>query len=208
MPRTLTVEEIEDFRDDLCEVAARLFAAEGFDAVTMKAIADELGVSAMTPYRYFDGKGAIYREVRARAFELFGARVRAALAGDPDPVARLERLFSAYLEFARESPGAYRIMFELTPPPDAEPGPRDREAAEHTWNPLLSTLEDAVAQGRVAGDPLTLANLCWVHVHGLASLDIAQRLTFGRDFDELRQPLFHALLHGILTRPEGIPHEA
>ena len=47
MPRHLTAEQVEDFRRDLCDVAASLFASEGYDAVTMKSIAGELGVSAM-----------------------------------------------------------------------------------------------------------------------------------------------------------------
>ncbi len=203
MPRVLTVEEIRDFREDLCEVAARLFARDGYEAVTMRAIASELGVSAMTPYRYFKSKGEIYRAVRARAFVRFGERVEAAAVGQKDPIARLRALFLAYLGFACDEPGAYRIMFELEPPRDAQPSEEERALIEATWQPLLQTLDDAVNTGVVRGDASTLANLCWVQVHGLASLHISGRLTFGRSFDELFAPIFDALLHGILSRPEG-----
>ncbi len=203
MPRVLTVEEIRDFREDLCEVAAGLFARDGYEAVPMRAIASELGVSAMTPYRYFENKGAIYREVRSRAFVRFGERVEAAAVGESEPLNRLRALFRAYLGFALDEPGAYRIMFELEPPRDAEPSEEERALAEATWVPLLQTLEEASRAGLVRGDPQTLAHLCWVQVHGLASLQISDRLTFGRSFDDLFDPLFDSLLNGILSRPDG-----
>ncbi|MDJ0847955.1 MAG: TetR/AcrR family transcriptional regulator [Myxococcota bacterium] len=203
MPRVLTVEEIRDFREDLCEVAASLFARDGYEAVTMRAIASELGVSAMTPYRYFQNKGEIYRAVRARAFVRFGERVEAAAEGEDDPIARLRALFAAYLGFALDEPGSYRIMFELEAPRDAEPDDEERALSEATWQPLLTTLDEATRLGLVRGDPITLANLCWLQVHGLASLHISGRLSFGRSFDDLFEPLFDTLMHGILTRPEG-----
>ncbi len=201
MPRALTHEQIQDFRQQLLQVAADRFAEEGYDAVTMKAIGGALGLSAMTPYRYFESKAAIYREVRVQAFQRFGRRTREAAAGEPEPIARLRRLFEAYLQFALDEPGAYRIMFELEAPQDAEFGADEEAHAAQTWTPLLTALEDAAEAGLVRGDPSTLANLCWVQVHGLASLQIAGRLQFERSFGDLLDPLFDALLHGILARP-------
>ena len=177
MPRSLSKEEIREFRQELCDLAAELFARDGYEAVTMRAIASELGVSAMTPYRYFGCKGEIYREVRAAAFRRFGKRVAAAAAGDGDPIERLRALFRAYLAFAFDEPGAYRIMFEFAPPQDADLGPEDAALAAMTWAPLLQTLEAASTSGLVSEDPLTLAHVCWVHVHGLASLEIAAACT-------------------------------
>ncbi|MDP1643818.1 MAG: helix-turn-helix domain-containing protein, partial [Phenylobacterium sp.] len=53
MPRVLTESDVADFRDRLCEVAEQLFAERGPEAVTMRQLASALGVSPMTPYRYF-----------------------------------------------------------------------------------------------------------------------------------------------------------
>ncbi len=205
MPKALTTAEIDDFRQDLCEVAAALFAAQGYEGVTMRAIAARLGVSPMTPYRYFEGKAAIYREVRRQAFARFGERTSQAADSEPDTLKRLHALFASYLGFAQDEPGAYRIMFELAPPPDAAPDAEDHALAEGTWQPLLGTLGEAIDQGLLIGDATTLANVCWVQVHGLASLHIAGRLTFGRSFDELFEPVFDTLLHGTLARPARGP---
>ncbi|MDI1364126.1 MAG: helix-turn-helix domain containing protein, partial [bacterium] len=68
MPRVLSSEDVEDFRRRLCAAAETLFAEHGPDAVTMRQLATAMGVSPMTPYRYFKDKDAILAAVRAEAF--------------------------------------------------------------------------------------------------------------------------------------------
>ena len=74
--------------------AERLFAEHGVEAVTMRQLAAALGVSPMTPYRYFKDKDAILAAVRARGLRPprrgAGARLRRRVANDPD--ARRPRL--------------------------------------------------------------------------------------------------------------------
>ena len=68
MPRVLTETDVADFRERLCVAAERLFAEKGPDAVTMRQLASELGVSPMTPYRYFQDKDDILAAVRTNGF--------------------------------------------------------------------------------------------------------------------------------------------
>ena len=92
MPRAaLREEEIQDFRDRVVEVASALFVARGYEGVTFRALAEGLGCSPMTPYRYFSGKDEIFAAVRAAAYRRFaealeGAGNRAELAPS-DPLA-------------------------------------------------------------------------------------------------------------------------
>ena len=69
MPRVLSQADVADFRDRLCEAAERLFAEHGPEAVTMRQLAAELGVSPMTPYRYFRDKDDILEIGRASCRE-------------------------------------------------------------------------------------------------------------------------------------------
>ena len=69
MPKPLSTAEIADFRERLCDAAERLFAEHGAEAVTIRQLAAAVGVSSMTPYRYFKDKDAILAAVRARAFD-------------------------------------------------------------------------------------------------------------------------------------------
>ncbi|RYG28371.1 MAG: TetR/AcrR family transcriptional regulator, partial [Burkholderiales bacterium] len=71
MPKVLSPQDIEAFRERLCDIAEEKFAAQGINGVTLRDLATAMGVSPMTPYRYFKDKDAILAAVRSRAFNRF-----------------------------------------------------------------------------------------------------------------------------------------
>src|SRR5271168_5576166 len=103
MPKTLSNTDIDAFRARLCDVAEKLFAAHGPDGVTMREMADELGVSSMTPYRYFKDKDAILAAVRTRAFNQFAAAMESAQL-ESAPHNAKARPGNAYVDFALAHP--------------------------------------------------------------------------------------------------------
>src|SRR4030095_15871160 len=98
--------------------ATHLFAAHGYDAVTMRAIAEELGTSAMAPYRYFSNKAEIFAMGRAEAYRHFADGQERAFHGSKDALERLFHMRTAYVRFALENPDQYRVMFELDQEPE------------------------------------------------------------------------------------------
>ena len=66
---------------------------------------------------------------------------------------------------------------------------------------LEGTLREAVANGQLAGDPLTLAHLAWVGLHGCVTLHVANRLRLGRGLDELVDPVIDNFVQGATARP-------
>jgi len=201
MPRPLTKDEIDVFRGDLCRAATRLFAEEGIDGVTLRAIAREMGCSPMTPYRYFSNKEEIFRAVRLQWFEEFGRRTRAAFDRHPqDPAARFEALGRAYLAFALDEPHAYRLMFQL----DRESLPADDETeavTRGTWEPLLQTTRALVEAGLLQGDPNVIAHLAWVSLHGTVALHLSGHLNFDLSIDDLIDPVLRMLMPRSSPRP-------
>src|ERR1700740_3219172 len=109
MPRYLTEQDIADFRAELCQVATERFARFGYEGVTMRQLAEALGCSPKTPYRYFKDKADILAAVRAQAFTRFADTLEAAAKGPPEERGR--RTTEAYISFATSHPHAYRIMF-------------------------------------------------------------------------------------------------
>jgi AcrR family transcriptional regulator len=183
VPRAaLAADEIAAFRRRAIAAATHLFASQGYDAVTMRAVAAKLGVSAMTTSRYFEDKQALFAGVRADAFRRFAERLEAALQGRGAPLLKLRRLKQAYIGFAVDQPDAYRIMFELS-----QPNPDDPELAAQSaraFGALHRSVAEAVAAGDLDGDPLTIAHLLWADTHGLVSLHLAGKLV-GRSLAEL-----------------------
>src|ERR1700727_762237 len=99
MPKTLSPADVESFQTRLCNVAEKLFAAHGPDGVTMREMADAMGVSSMTPYRYFKDKDAILAAVRTRAFKQFAAAMEEARM-DSAPQNAEARPGNPYVDFA------------------------------------------------------------------------------------------------------------
>jgi AcrR family transcriptional regulator len=185
MPRAaLRPDDIAAFRRRATDAATRLFAEHGYDGVTMRALAAELGCSPMTPYRYLAGKEELFALVRAEAFRRFADRQERAAAGAADPIERLLRLKKAYIRFAVEQPDAYRIMFELRQPSARKYGELAAQS-KRGFSYLHAAVVDAVAAGHFRGDPLTIAHLLWANTHGLVSLHLAGKLAMGRTLDDL-----------------------
>ncbi len=151
----------------------------------MRGVAAALGCSAMTPYRYFRNKEALFAAVCCAGFERFADR-QAEVAAVDDPAERLRALGEAYVQFAIDEPEAYRIMFHFHQGSTA-PYPELEAAQRRAFSFLRDTAERGVAAGIWSGDPLTVAHLFWARVHGLVSLHLANKLIMGRSLDQLMQ---------------------
>ncbi|MDG2306911.1 MAG: TetR/AcrR family transcriptional regulator [Candidatus Binatia bacterium] len=194
MPRSaLSQVEVEQFRDSLCDVATRLFAKKGYEGVTMRALAAELGCSPMTPYRYFQNKDEIFEAVRRAGFQRFAAALETAAAKANGDLEQLHALCRGYVGFALEEPHAYRIMFELDPP-GAATSPSLEEA--HAWFVMRDTVAAAVESGSLGGTPDVLAHLYWSGVHGLVALHLAGKLVLGCDLEQLIEAFLERELRG------------
>ena len=205
MPRVKTDDEIREFRAALCAVAERLFAKHGYEGVTLRALASELGCSPMTPYRYFENKEAIFAAVRTAAFVRFGEAIEKAAAEPAEPVERIRNMGRAYVAFAMREQSAYRIMFEIARPAgldaDALADPEQRGSLLRGWVPLIEAMEELVERRIVAGDPLELAHLAFITLHGLVMLELADKFLLGRSFDEMVEPALDHVLRGIGAPP-------
>ena len=191
----LRPDEIESFRARLCEAAMQMFADDGYEAVTLRALAEKLGCSHALPYRYFADKQEIFAAVCALGFDRFADALERAARGVDDPEARLRALAVAYFRFALREPHAYRIMFELREP-DRAAKPQYRVKEIRSWQALQQAVELAVQAGVLAGEPDLLAHQLWAGLHGLVSLHLAGKLGLGRSAREVLEPLLNTLLDG------------
>ncbi|TAJ83285.1 TetR/AcrR family transcriptional regulator [Reyranella sp.] len=184
MPRYLTEKDIADFRAELCRVATERFARFGYEGVTMRQLAEALGCSPKTPYRYFKDKADILATVRAQAFARFADALEAAAAKGETPQDRARRVGEAYLRFAADDPHAYRIMFEIDQPVDKEHPDLAREA-HRARGFITRQAEDMAKAGMIDVDPVLFGWSIWAATHGLVMLRQAGMFDSGPDFGTL-----------------------
>ena len=199
MPRYLTEQDIADFRAELCKVATERFARYGYEGVTMRQLADALGCSPKTPYRYFKDKADILATVRAQAFTRFSEALEKAAAGVTDPAQRGRLTSEAYLAFALKNPHAYRIMFEIDAPVD-EKHPELGPAAEHATRYITRGAEELVAAGVMDVDPKLFGYTMWAGMHGIVMLHQSGMLGHGPDYQALAHFLGVTMLKGSGAR--------
>jgi AcrR family transcriptional regulator len=201
MPRVLTETDVADFRERLCGVAEKLFAEQGPDGVTMRQLASELGVSPMTPYRYFSDKDAILAAVRAAAFNRFAAALEAAYDSEIEPLARTTAIAQAYVDFALSEPAAYKLMFDLMQP-HQETYPELVEAGMRARRTMTAHVEALIAARLLSGDADMIGHMFWAALHGTLVLQFARAMDSDIDPDDLRRQMLVALGRGLgLTVP-------
>jgi AcrR family transcriptional regulator len=185
----LTVEEVGAFRAKAVAAATRLFAERGYRGVTLRSLAKELGVSPMTPYRYFENKEELFSMVRTEAFLRFADAQRDAVAGITAPEDALRMLGRAYVSFAIDEPDAYHIMFELLQAPAGTYPELEAEQAR-SFSYLHEAVQASVDAGLLEGDSLRRAHYLWAQIHGLVSLHLAGKLVMGCSLEELVSTVF------------------
>ncbi|MEE9384578.1 MAG: TetR/AcrR family transcriptional regulator [Nannocystaceae bacterium] len=181
----LTAGELETFRSNAIAWVIQMISKRGPQSFSMRALANELGVSPMTPYRYFTDKDHLLATVREEAFRHFADSQRAVYQAT-DPAHRLSALGRSYLQFAIDEPGLYRVMFDLEQAPsDTHPGLAKEQNRSFSY--LLASMEEAIRANGRTGNALLLAHLAWATVHGIISLHFAGKLTIGCALEDLLQ---------------------
>lgn len=190
MPKVLTDIDIETFRERLCDVAERMFAAHGPDGVTMRQLAAELGVSSMTPYRYFKDKDAILAAVRRRAFTRFADAMEKGWALEVE--LGEGHTGRPYLDFALGNPTAYRMMFDTYQPTFHE-YPDLLAAMERARGTMAAGWRRLAETGQFKGDAAVAGHLHWSAMHGAVMLELAGLLRPPLDARALVAPTIEAL---------------
>ena len=176
--------------------AEKLFAEKGPDAVTMRQLAAELGVSPMTPYRYFTDKEDILAAVRTNGFNRFAEALETALAHTQGSAkAKSSAVGEAYLNFAFEHPQTYKLMFDLNQPHEQDYP--ELVAAASRANAMRSAyIKGLVEAGVMEGDPEEIGRMYWAATHGAVTLELAGKLPKGMARIINRQ-LGHTLAKGL-----------
>jgi AcrR family transcriptional regulator len=182
-------------RTELIEAASRLLAELGdADRLSLRAVATAAGVTAPSIYRHFPDKRSLLQAVVEERFREFDRTLEQAEAGATDPFDALRRRCRAYLRFAREHPGHYRVLFSATALGPKGVGTYGK--GPHPGAGSLFALVDAIqrcldAGGRSDRDSFFLGVQLWTTLHGMVDLRISK--------PELPWPATGALLAATLS---------
>jgi len=169
-------------RQEVKDAALRQLAEGGPGALSINAIAKELGVSGPALYRYFAGRDALLIELILDAYADLTRAISA-------PSRRLPAFAAAYRSWATAHPHRYRLLFGAPPPGYDGHDERLADAAQRAMEVLISCVGPgpeptqemagdlrgwARKQGAEGVDPAVAlqAITAWSRLHGFVSLEI------------------------------------
>jgi AcrR family transcriptional regulator len=180
-------------REEIVRAALRLIDAGGAEAVTLRAVAREAGISAPSIYDHFDDLEQILGAVVGQCFVDLTTEIRAAGDGVTDPVQRLEAGCRAYLGYGARHPQRYELLFSRERPSDAAMGEAAASSAA-AFATLQDSISDCAAHGRSAStDPFADAVALWSGLHGYARLHTTHSAFPWPPSDDT----IHRLIHGL-----------
>ncbi|WP_432837206.1 TetR/AcrR family transcriptional regulator [Dactylosporangium sp. CA-092794] len=167
-------------RDEIVAAAERLLEREGDEeALTLRSVAREAGISAPSIYSHFADRQAIIEAVLDIAFERLRRLVLDAAEDASDPVERLLAGCQAYAGFAMNDPARYRVLFgrqaanrlQIAPFTDLGALPEIWERRLAAFKVLVDALAACVKAGRSASTDLFAdATTLWTSLHGAVTI--------------------------------------
>jgi AcrR family transcriptional regulator len=160
--------------DAIVAAARRILESDGLSAVTMRHVAEAVGVKGPSLYKRLPDRAALLRAVSDGVLADLSRILARAIETD-DPRADLRAAVLAYRQFVLRNPGGYRLLFADLPP-GANPDPATLAAL---GQPIVR------AMARLAGeaDALEGARTLVAWSHGFVSMELAGAFRLGGDLD-------------------------
>jgi AcrR family transcriptional regulator len=198
---------------EILDEAGRQLATDGASALSLRAVARELGMASSALYRYYPSRDELLTALIIEAYDTLGERAEAADAGaTPDGVAaRWAAVCHAVRDWAREHPHQYALVYGSPVPgyraPERTVGPasrvilvltgivRDAHAAGELMGPPGPSLPSgwdeeairlaALVMPGVAPETVARAVMAWTQLFGLISFELFGHLVGGVEDTDL-----------------------
>jgi AcrR family transcriptional regulator len=161
---------MSDLRQTIIDASVSIIAKDGVRALSFREVARKAKVSHQAPYHYFENHFAILKAIAQDGFLMLTERMDSAAKPHQDPIRALNASGIAYVQFAVENLGYFRVMFQsplISEKKQTEP----LAEGEKAHGVLLALTKTAWESGIATNiDSETLALLCWSTVHGIATL--------------------------------------
>jgi len=157
-------------REELIEIACRVFAERGFDGATLQDIADQFGVLKGSLFHYIQSKDDLLFEIIDGVYAGAEEAIWPIARADGTAVSRLGRLIVAYVRYVTEHQPAITVWLHDLNSLDQARGQVIRDREEHNRRRLVDLITQAQQEGGVRSDAdprlvafALLGSMNWVH---------------------------------------------
>lgn len=192
----------EMMRADILNAGREILQQGGFSALSMRALAERVGVRAPTLYDYFANKEDVLNELFLEGVKEIREYFRPVLESSPPGAARIVGLGLAYRDFAVTNPVLFQLVFGRI---DSSyvPGEEQMQAGQNLYMLLRDEVARAVELGEFEATDLDVLSMTiWSSIHGITTLELAgfSAKCAPEEPVDLSPHVVTALLYGILPR--------
>ncbi|MCW3113786.1 MAG: TetR family transcriptional regulator [Segetibacter sp.] len=189
------IRQKEEVRSSILKAAWQLVEKEGWQALSMRKIAEAIEYSAPVIYDHFQNKEAILLEFTKEGFRILNDRLDKAKSQFTDPPRQMEAMAYAYWHFAFENQEYYQLMYGLGMP-SCEMVQEISELTTFT-ELIMSCLKDMIKiSNNQQADPYLKFRTFWSMIHGLISINMMGK---GNSINELNTMVLNDFLKGFIA---------
>lgn len=187
----------EETGTKILEAAYKIVKEEGWQALSMRKIADEIEYTAPIIYEYFSNKEAILAELNKKGFLYLAKEMEDARDKHENPADQLEAMWMAYWNFAFKKKELYQLMFGVSMNCCTGQKSPESEAPANLVRDVIRKL--------MAGKNLSETEVCrkyytfWSVIHGLVSINLVNR----GESDEINRLVLKDAIEGIIRSITG-----
>ena len=189
------IRQKESIRCSILEEARKIVEQEGWQALSIRKIAEAIEYSVPVIYDHFANKEAILLEFTREGYQLLNEELTKVKDKYEDPAEQVDAMAYAYWNFAFNNREYYQLMYGLGMPTCETV----RQISElHVFSHLLLTsIQQLIAGGNKPDtDPFLKFHSLWSMLHGLVSINM---MTKGSEKNELNAKILEDFIHGFLT---------
>ena len=185
----------EEVKTSILDTAWQIVDREGWQALSIRKIAEAIEYSVPVIYDHFENKEAILHEFTLRGFRKLNEQLRGAKSRFTDPGRQLEAMAYAYWQFAFENKEFYQLMFGIGLPTceTAQRIPEINALGELIIGPIQDIIK---LNSNTEADPQLKFHTFWSMLHGLVSINMTGK---GYNQEEINLMVLKDFLQGFLS---------
>lgn len=193
--------EREELRQKILDSASALFAAEGYENVSMRKIASDIEYSPTTIYLYFKDKTELLTEICEITFADLIREMDSIRKDENSPLSRLKLTIRKYVEFGLAHPNHYELTFTAPRPAEmTEDYDYEESNGKKAFEGMAGMVCDCIESGDLKNtDVMKTSQVIWAMCHGVVSLLSAHKDFPFAETEELIDASVNILMEGIAT---------
>ncbi len=164
-----------DLQASLLATATKMINESGIEALSLRKLADRIGVSRTAAYHHFRDKNDLLSAIAAQGFSLWQQEAEKTFTNQQlSRRKKYQQFVHNYVHFASENPAIYQLMFGNTLWKNNNGSAQLKNIAYPSFQYQLNIIKDMQHKGLLpqSESPLRLAQVTWATLHGIAQLVI------------------------------------